>query len=134
MQIHSAFVAGTLAGSILACVPGCDGEEGAPSAEEGAISQEARAEAQQIFTTRCVPCHGAEGGGNGPAAAGLSPPPRDFRLEDWQESVTDDHIERIVVYGGAAVGKAPTMPANPDLQAKPEVVDALRAYVRNLGE
>ena len=50
----------------------------------------------------------------------------------WQASVTDEHIEKIVMYGGAAVGRSPTMPGNPDLMSRPEVVRALVAYVRGL--
>ena len=57
---------------------------------------------------------------------------RNFRDPAWQQSVTDQHIEQIVQYGGAAVGKSPAMPANPDLMSKPEVVAALRAHVRSL--
>jgi len=38
------------------------------------------------------------------------------------------------VYGGAAVGKSLQMVANPDLQAKPGVVAALREIVRTFGK
>ena len=48
--------------------------------------------------------------------------------------MTDDHIQKIIVYGGAGVGKSPTMPANPDLDAKTEVVKELVVYVRNLAK
>ncbi len=98
-----------------------------------AVSPEARAEAQTIFTQRCTTCHGPNGAGDGPASAGLSPPPRNFQEPSWQSSVTDEHIFRIIKYGGAAVGKSPGMPANPDLEAKDEVVNALVAHVRSLG-
>ena len=64
--------------------------------------------------------------------AGLMPKPRNFQDAAWQKSVSDEHIEQIVQYGGAAVGKSPAMPANPDLTSKPEVVAALRAHVRAL--
>jgi len=97
-------------------------------------SQTPRAEAQEIFATRCTPCHGSTGGGDGPASAGLTPPPRNFHDKAWQSAVTDNHIEQIIQYGGAAVGKSPAMPSNPDLMSKPEVVAALREYVRNLGK
>jgi mono/diheme cytochrome c family protein len=97
-------------------------------------SDTARAEAQEIFATRCTPCHGSTGGGDGPASAGLTPPPRNFHDKAWQSAVTDDHIEQIIQYGGAAVGKSPAMPSNPDLMNKPEVVAALRQYVRSLGK
>ncbi|MBZ0272849.1 cytochrome c [bacterium] len=109
-------------------------EGGSAGAAPSTISPAARAEAQQVFATRCTPCHGAEGKGDGPASKGLTPPPRDYTLAEWQKSVTDEHIEKIVMYGGAAVGKSPMMPPNPDLVAKPEVVKALREHVRSLGK
>jgi hypothetical protein len=72
------------------------------------------------------------GAGDGPASAGLTPKPANFTLPEWQQKVTDDHIEKIIAYGGMAVGKSAAMPPNPDLDAKPEVIKALRAYVRGL--
>ncbi len=88
------------------------------------------AEAQQIFSGRCSPCHGATGGGDGAAAAALTPRPRNFHDAAWQTSATDDYIENIIRVGGAAVGKSAAMPANPDLAAKPAVVTALRTMIR----
>ena len=98
-----------------------------------AIPPAAAKEAAEIYTTRCTLCHGTSGKGDGAAAAGLNPKPRDFSDPAWQTSVTDEHIEKIIVGGGTAVGKSPIMPANPDLEAKPDVVKALRATVRGLG-
>lgn len=38
-----------------------------------------------LFEEHCVACHGPTGHGDGPAAEGISPPPRDFtRSEDWK--------------------------------------------------
>jgi mono/diheme cytochrome c family protein len=88
----------------------------APPAAPVAGAADARAEAEQIFTTRCVTCHGPQGAGDGPASAGLTPPPRNFQDPAWQ----------------AAVGKSAAMPGNPDLMSKPDVVAALRAFVRGL--
>ena len=102
------------------------------AAVPAAVAASAQAEAEKIFSERCVTCHGANGAGDGPASAGLVPKPRNFQDPAWQASVSDEHIEQIVQYGGAAVGKAATMPANPDLMSKPDVVAALRAYVRAL--
>ena len=109
------------------------GSEESEGAQSGA-SAAATAEAQQIFSTRCVTCHGAEGAGDGAASAGLTPRPRNLQDSAWQSSVTDAHIERIIQYGGAAVGKSPAMPANPDLTSKPEVVSALRDHIRSLDD
>ncbi|HKA90100.1 MAG TPA: c-type cytochrome [Haliangiales bacterium] len=90
----------------------------------------AKAKADEIFTQRCTPCHGLEGRGNGPASATLTPRPRNFHDKSWQSQVTNEHIERIIQYGGAAVGKSPAMPANPDLTGNREVVVALRKHIR----
>ena len=103
----------------------------APAATE-VPATDPTAEAAEIYENRCTVCHGKTGKGDGDGSAALDPKPRDFTLAEWQESVTDDHIQKIVVYGGAGVGKSPTMPANPDLDAKPEVVKERVVYVRNL--
>jgi mono/diheme cytochrome c family protein len=106
-------------------------EPEAPAADGG---EAAMAEARKIFSQRCATCHGPEGQGDGPASAGLSPKPRNFHEPEWQASVTDDHIHKIILYGGAAVGKSAAMPGNPDLTGKPEVVDALVEHIRSLGD
>lgn len=90
----------------------------------------AKQEAQSIFELRCTPCHGPKGAGDGPGSAGLTPKPRNFTDAEWQKSVNDNHIETIIKFGGAAVGKSPAMPSNPDLMAKPDVVSALREVIR----
>ena len=102
--------------------------EPAPAAP-AAISQ---AEAEATFQSRCSSCHGARGAGDGPASAGLVPKPRNFGDAAWQESVTDQHIEQVISYGGAAVGKSPIMPAHPDLANQPAVLGGLVIYVRGL--
>jgi mono/diheme cytochrome c family protein len=106
----------------------------AQTAEKGAITEQARTQAREIFAGRCTPCHGPTGAGDGAASAGLTPKPRNFQDAAWQKSVTDEHIEKIVAYGGAAVGKAPMMPANPDLADNAAVLAALREHVRGLAK
>ncbi len=91
------------------------------------------ATAKQIFRDRCVPCHGATGHGDGPASASLNPKPRQYADKAWQASVTDEYIEKIIKYGGAAVGKSPAMPNNPDL-SDPAVIAALKDIVRSFGK
>lgn len=136
--------AALVSGILVACGPGSESgstpasapepapASGSQAAEASQVSAAATAEAEQIFATRCYTCHGSAGAGDGPASASLTPTPRDFQDPAWQESVSDEHIEQIIQYGGAAVGRSPAMPGNPDLTAKPEVVAALRAYVRGL--
>ncbi len=101
-------------------------------ADSGAVPAAAMKEAQEIFSTRCATCHGASGKGDGPGSAALNPKPRNLSDPEWQKSVSDDYIEKIVQYGGAAVGKSAMMPGNPDLISKPDVVKGIRATVRDL--
>jgi mono/diheme cytochrome c family protein len=87
-------------------------------------------QAKKVFKAKCVVCHGDHGAGDGPGAAALNPKPRAFSAPDWQSSVDDDHIKKIIVQGGAAVGKSAAMPGNPDLRNKPEIVDELVKIIR----
>lgn len=98
------------------------------------ISPADQTEADSVFTARCATCHGATGIGDGPAGMALTPKPRNFTDKLWQSNVSDRHIETIIVGGGVAVGKSPTMLANPDLASKPGVVAALRNRVRSFGK
>ncbi|MDH3202198.1 MAG: c-type cytochrome [Myxococcales bacterium] len=106
--------------------------EAAPS--EPVAVKDPVVEAEEIFNARCVTCHGEKGKGDGPGSAALNPKPRDYTSVEWQKSVTDEHIKTIIIGGGTAVGLSPLMPPNPDLTDKPEVVAALVAVVRNLGD
>ncbi len=84
-----------------------------------------------FFAETCTPCHGAKGKGDG---APLVPKPRDLTDKAWQDSVDDEYIRKIIQYGGSAVGKAATMPANPVLASKPGVMKGLIAHIRNLAK
>lgn len=95
----------------------------------GATNAQPVADAHELFKSRCTPCHGETGHGDGPGAAALNPKPRNYTDVVWQKSVKDEDIKKTILYGGAAVGKSPIMPANPDLDGKPEL-DGLVAIVR----
>lgn len=98
----------------------------------GLIAADAAAEARQTFDTICATCHGKTGRADTPAGQALKPKPASFADPAWQAGISDEQIETVIVKGGAAVGKAPTMPPNPALADKPEVVAALRAIIRGL--
>jgi cytochrome c553 len=104
----------------------------APAAAADAIPPAAVAEAQAKWQNLCSTCHGALGKGDGPAGMALQPRPRDLTLATWQSSVTDEHIEKVILHGGQSANLSVLMPANPDLAAKPNVIKALRAHVRSL--
>lgn len=88
-------------------------------------------EANELFQSLCWTCHGMNGHGDGPGAVALNPKPRSFADAAWQASVTDEQIQKTIVFGGAAVGKSPVMPAQPQLKGKTEVLAGLVRIVRS---
>ncbi len=102
----------------------------AAPAAAGAIDME---KATALYQERCSACHGASGKGDGPGASALNPKPRNYGDKAWQASVTDEQIKKTITMGGAAVGKSPIMPASPDLDGKPEVLEGLVKVVRKFG-
>lgn len=105
----------------------------APAVAPPPPAADPKAEAATVFEQRCVTCHGATGKGDGVAAAALNPKPRSFGDAEWQKSVDDAYLAKVILEGGAAVGKSPLMTANPDLKDKPEVIKELVAKVRSYG-
>lgn len=98
------------------------------------ISEQMKAEAEQVFTTTCAACHGKTGKGDGAVSKALVPPPRDLTSAEWQNSVDDAHIAQIIQHGGGAVGKSLAMPSNPAIGANKKLLEALVAYIRSLKE
>lgn len=132
----------------LGAVVGCSKPEGQakPEADKAPTTQQTTAPAattaaaaaggnaaQDLFTSRCSICHGTSGKGDGPGAAALNPKPRDYTNKDWQASMTDERLKKVIVGGGASVGKSAAMPPNPDLEGKPEL-DGLVSIVRSFGK
>jgi mono/diheme cytochrome c family protein len=140
---RSFFTAIAAAALLVRLLGGCGGDEApaAPARESAAPTPsapaaprpDAGAAGAQLFAARCATCHGPAGDGRGPAAAGLSPAPRDLRDPAWQASVSDAHIEQVIAGGGPAVGLSPLMPAQPDLARDRARLESLRAHVRSLG-
>ncbi len=88
----------------------------------------APADALVLYHRRCAACHGDNGRGDGPAAAGLMVAPRRFTDAFWQDSETDQHLAKAIVEGGFAVRRSSAMPPHPDLK---ERASALVAVVRS---
>jgi mono/diheme cytochrome c family protein len=125
--------------SIAACkkpAPASDESEPQPGTATAVASGggggggDSATKAKEIFANRCTPCHGPEGRGDGPASQSLEPKPRNFHDPSWHASIDDAYIEKIIKFGGAAVGKSPAMPGNPDLN-DPALVAELRTLVRS---
>lgn len=92
-----------------------------------------RAAAAEMWRTRCGNCHGPDGRGDGPSGRALDPRPRDFHDAGWQARVEDAHLRRVIIEGGAAHGLSADMAANPDLEGRPAMVEALVRTVRGFG-
>ena len=111
--------------------PNAKPESGPSQAAAGGAG--GKSQAELMFGTLCATCHGADGSGNGPAAASLSPKPRDYTDRTWQASVTDEQLKETILKGGQGVGKSPMMPGQPQLANQPEVLDGLVKIIRKFG-
>ncbi len=72
------------------------------------------AHGKQLFDNQCASCHGAEGQGNGVAAAALNPPPRNFTTEGgWKNGRTLSGIFKTLKEGipGTGMASYETLPA-----------------------
>jgi mono/diheme cytochrome c family protein len=55
---------------------------------------------QVVYNQTCAPCHGAEGHGDGAAAGGLKPPPRNFAQKDgWKNGYKIEDIYKTLDEG-----------------------------------
>jgi mono/diheme cytochrome c family protein len=89
-----------------------------------------------VYAQNCAMCHGKQGLGDGPAAAGLSPAPADLAwLSNMPIGQWDSFIYWTVAEGGAPVGSA--MPAYKDGLSKDqiwEVTTYLEAHLPQASE
>ncbi|MGE5219185.1 MAG: c-type cytochrome [Chloroflexota bacterium] len=83
------------------------------------------------YDANCVGCHGASGKGDGPAAAALNPKPQDHTNGKVMNALSDKYLFDIIKDGGAAMKKAPFMPASNKKLTDQEIWDVV-AYIRSL--
>lgn len=125
----------------VACLTGCAEQKKSPSAESTATAKTAspasapkKETAEDYYAKKCVVCHGKSGKGDGAGAAALDPKPRDLTDAEWQKGVKDEYLRKIILKGGAAVGKSTGMPGNPDLEGNDELLNGLVKVVRDFGK
>jgi hypothetical protein len=96
-----------------------------------AASEQQAKDVETTYTQRCLPCHGAQGRGDGPLAAGYPVKPR-----DWSHlpPIDPQRARRAIVEGGIGIGESPVMPPSPDLEGKRELVEGLVTKVRAMAE
>lgn len=83
------------------------------------------------YDANCIGCHGATGKGDGAAAAALNPKPQDHTNGKIMNALSDKYLFDIIKNGGAAVKKAPFMPASNKKLSDQEIWDIV-AYIRSL--
>jgi len=90
-------------------------------------SPELIARGNELFHTQCVMCHGPQGHGDGPAAAGLNPKPRNFTAPEsqWKNGRKPSQMFETVTKG---LGGMPSFASTPA-----EDRWALVHYVHSLG-
>jgi len=78
-----------------------------------------------MYMGHCAGCHGFDGGGNGPFAAGMTPPPTNFKTASVA-TLSDNTIQQAVL-----VGKGTVMRGYATILTASEV-NALVLYLRSL--
>ena len=84
---------------------------------------------KEIFTTKCVLCHGATGMGDGVGGAALNPKPRNFHDAAYLSSRTDAEL-----FNSIKNGKSGVMPAWGAAGLSDQDCANALAYVRTLGK
>jgi copper transport protein len=94
----------------------------APVADPAVIAR-----GKEVYQANCVACHGVTGQGNGPAAAGLNPPPADFTSPVHKNHRTSD----LVLWVTDGVENSAMPPFKDQLTAQ-QIEDAV-AYIQTFG-
>jgi mono/diheme cytochrome c family protein len=89
-------------------------------------SQELISKGKKLFDANCSSCHGQDGRGDGPASAGLNPPPRNYTSnEEWKNGRRISDIYKTLQEGipGSAMASYTYL--------NPEDIFALAEYIRS---
>lgn len=88
---------------------------------------------KSLYDNYCAACHGTSGKGDGPAAVGMRPSPRNLRNEEFMQTISDEYLYEVIAYGGPKVGKSPLMPGWGNVLDQKEIIDII-SYLRELSE
>ncbi len=80
---------------------------------------------KQIYSEKCVLCHGATGHGDGPGAAALDPKPRNHTDGEYMNARTNAELHEVIKNGK---GQMPAWGS----QLSDEQIDQVLSYVRTL--
>jgi len=79
----------------------------------------------------CATCHGEDGCGDGPGAAGLDPKPAKHCDGNYMNALSDEHLFKVVKEGGVSVGKSPLMAPWGGTLSDDQIRDVV-AFVRSI--
>lgn len=113
--------------------PGSGGAPTAPSQPALVAGAPTAAQGEALYKQYCAACHGLEGRGNGPAAAGLPVKPADHANAAVMSKISDAELFKAIKEGGQAVGKSSAMPPWGG-SLKDEQIRALVLHVRSLAK
>lgn len=86
------------------------------------------AKGEKIFKANCIVCHGEKGDGKGPAAAGMTPSPRNFTSATEMKGIDEARLHKSINEGRPGtpmVSFAKTL--------KPADIDDVIAYIEKFG-
>lgn len=86
-----------------------------------------------LYQQYCASCHGPLGRGDGPVGAALNPKPADHSNGDYMNALSDEHLFKVVKYGGTAVDRSPLMAPWGGTLSDEQIVDVV-AFVRSLAD
>ncbi len=93
--------------SVLASPPLQDLPPGHPPIDQAVPERPSAGQGLEVYMTQCASCHGERGGGDGPAAQGLSNPPASFTSPDTLDPLTPNEVLSVVKEGRADKGMPP---------------------------
>lgn len=86
------------------------------------------AKGEKVYKANCVVCHGDKGDGKGPAAMGMTPPPRNFTSAADMKGIDEARLKKSIAEGRPGtpmVGFGKTLKAGD--------IDDVVAYVEKFG-
>jgi len=90
-------------------------------------------EGKQLYARQCAVCHGPEGRGDGPSAAGFATKPANLADGRIMNPLPDEFLVNVILNGGPAEGLAPTMPPFRGHLGEPQARQVV-AYLRTLAQ
>jgi len=81
---------------------------------------------KEIYEKKCALCHGIKGDGKGPAAAGLSPKPRNFGESHGEKMTDGEHFWKITT----GRGPMPSFEKDLTVEERWHVVNYINTFIR----